>query len=204
VATLKSATRLLENTWVYRLWQAPFADRKWAPIPRENDLSQVGKVLDVGCGPGTNTRHFPNQDYLGVDINQDYVAHAREKFGKSFVAADVTRWQCNEGPFDFILLNSFLHHIDDQGCRVILKNLQDLLDDEGSIHILDLVLPDKTSLARSLARADRGGFARPLNRWLDLFSEYFEPTHIEPYSLSLFGIDLWKMVYFRGRLSDNE
>jgi len=200
VEALRSPTQLLENTWVYRLWQAPFAETKWAPISRLNDLSHTGRVLDVGCGPGTNTRYFLDQDYLGVDINEDYIAYARKRFGKSFVTADVTRWQSDKGPFDFVLLNSFLHHIDDQGCRTILKKLQGLLDEAGSIHILDLVLPDETSVARSLARADRGGHARPLNQWLDLFSEYFEPTHIEPYSISLFGIDLWKMVYFRGRL----
>lgn len=197
---MRPPNRLLENTWVYRLWQAPFAEIKWAPISRHNDLSKIGRVLDVGCGPGTNTCHFLDHDYLGVDINEDYVAFAKNKYGKRFVAADVTDWQSDEGPFDFVLLNSFLHHIDDQGCRTILENLQGLLDEAGSIHILDLVLPDRASVARALARADRGGHARSLNQWLDLFTEYFEPTHLEPYSIALFGIDLWKMVYFRGQL----
>lgn len=201
---LKPAARLLENTWVYRLWQAPFAETKWEPILRHNDLSQAGRVLDVGCGPGTNTRFFVDQDYLGVDINEDYIAHARKRYGKSFVAADVTRWQCHQGPFDFILLNSFLHHIDDQSCRTILGSLRELLTEDGSIHILDLVLPDQQSVARSLARADRGGHPRPLSQWRELFSESFEPTLFEPYSISALGIDLWKMVYFRGRLSAHE
>lgn len=196
---LNSIARLLEKTWVYRLWQAPFADTKWAPIVQHNDLGQVKSVLDVGCGPGTNTRHFLDKDYLGIDINEKYIAYAKERYGKDFVAVDVTRWQDSERKFDFILLNSFLHHIDDAGCRAILDHLQDLLSETGAIHILDLVLPEQASVARGLARADRGGFARSIDQWRDMFSDYFEPTLFEPYSMSLLGVDLWKMVYFRGR-----
>jgi trans-aconitate methyltransferase len=202
VATLNPVTRLLENTRVYRLWQAPFAEKKWAPIVRHNDLARVQRVLDVGCGPGTNTRYFLDKEYLGIDINPRYTADAGARFGKEFVTADVTTWQSAGKTYDFILLNSFLHHIDDQGCRRILANLQTHLEPSGFIHILDLVLPERVSAARVLARADRGGFARPLAPWHELFSEFFEPTLFEPYSLSVAGIDLWKMVYFRGRLRD--
>lgn len=197
---MRSTEKLLEKTWVYRLWQAPFADAKWAPVARHNDLSRVQRVLDVGCGPGTNTRYFLDKDYLGIDINEDYIAYARGKYGKDFVAADVTRWQSPEGRFDFILLNSFLHHIDESRCRDILQALQRLLGEAGTIHILDLVLPEKASVARWLARADRGGYARPLDLWLALMSDYFEPTLFEPYSMDILGVDLWKMVYFRGSL----
>ena len=156
------------------------------------------RVLDVGCGPGTNTRHFLDKDYLGIDINEDYIAYARGKYGKDFVAADVTRWQSPEGRFDFILLNSFLHHIDESGCRDILQALQRLLGEAGTIHVLDLVLPEKASVARWLARADRGEYARPLDRWLALMSDSFEPPLFEPYSMDVLGVDLWKMVYFKG------
>ena len=196
--------RLLENTRVYQLWQAPFAESKWAPIQKNNDLNKVRRVLDVSCGPGTNTRHFLHHDYVGIDINEDYISFARDKYGKRFIAADVTRWESNEEPFDFIILNSFLHHIDDQGCRTILNHLRGLLDASGSIHILDLVLPEEASAARWLARADRGGFARPLQQWQDLFSKDFTETLFQPYSLGLLGVDLWKMVYFRGTAKDTD
>ena len=80
----------MENVSAYRIWQAPFAEKKLAPILRHNDLGAVRRVLDVGCGPGTNTRHFATSDYLGVDLNEKYVEYARAKFGRTFVAADVT------------------------------------------------------------------------------------------------------------------
>ena len=39
---------------VYRAWQAPFVRQKLRPIVSRHDLSTVGRVIDIGCGPGTN------------------------------------------------------------------------------------------------------------------------------------------------------
>ena len=61
---------------------------------------------------------------------------------------------------------------------------------------LDLVLPDRRSLAWMMARLDRGGYARPVERWRALFGAAFEPILFEPY---FFGGRLWSMVYFQGR-----
>src|SRR5690348_8507904 len=103
---------LLEQPLVYRLWMAPFAEAKLAPLAAHNDLARVRRVLDVGCGPGTNAAHFRDADYLGVDINERYVADARRRHGRTFLAADITAYQVTGDPFDCILVNSFLHHVD--------------------------------------------------------------------------------------------
>ncbi len=153
---------LFEIPWVYRAWQAPFRERKLAPIRRHNDLTSVRRVLDVGCGPGTNAPHFRGMDYLGLDINPAYVERARTRYGMRFEVADVTRHEVRGEPFDFILVNSLFHHIDDEGCDRILGHLATLLTDDGRIHVLDLVLPPDASPARLLARMDRGDHPRPL------------------------------------------
>jgi SAM-dependent methyltransferase len=197
---MKRATSIMENVSAYRIWQAPFADAKLAPVVRHNDLSKVRRVLDVGCGPGTNTRHFAASDYLGVDLNEKYVAYARERFGRKFVAADVTSTSIGDGGrFDFILCNSFFHHVDTPGVRRILEHLASLLTEDGHVHVLDLVLPDRPSVSRLLAKLDRGDWPRPLEEWRALFTESFEPVLFEPYPLKGFGVTLWNMVYFKGR-----
>jgi SAM-dependent methyltransferase len=197
---MKSFTRVMENTAAYRIWQAPFADKKLAPVLRHNDLSKVRRVLDVGCGPGTNTRYFSGSDYLGVDMNEKYVAYARERFGRKFVAADVTSTAIGDGgKFDFVLCNSFFHHVDTPGVQRILDHLATLVSDDGHVHVLDLVLPDRRSIARLLARLDRGDWPRPLPEWKELFTRAFEPVLFEPYPLTGFGVTLWNMVYFKGR-----
>jgi SAM-dependent methyltransferase len=196
--SLKDA--LLERSLVYRAWQAPFAERKLAPLKRHNDLSRVRRVLDVGCGPGTNAPHFAHADYLGIDLNERYVEDARRRHGREFVAADVTEYRVDPSRrFDFVLVNSLFHHIDDAGTRRVLGHLAELLTGDGHVHVLDLVLPDRPSPARLLAKWDRGEHPRPLAGWRRLFEEHFETVVFEPYPLGALGVELWSMVYFKGR-----
>jgi SAM-dependent methyltransferase len=185
----------------YRLWQAPFAEQKLDAVRRYGGgFSSARRVLDVGCGPGTNTRHFRNADYVGLEIDPSYVEFARRRYGRTFVQADVRHYTAPEGvAFDFILANSFFHHVDDESARRILAHLSTLLTADGHVHVLDLVLPQRPSPARFLARRDRGLYPRALEDWRRLFTESFEPVLFEPYPLTLFGITLWEMVYFKGR-----
>jgi SAM-dependent methyltransferase len=190
----------MNRVTTYRLWQAPFAEKKLEPLRRHNDFSTIRRVLDVGCGPGTNTRHFAHADYLGLDINPRYIIYARRLYRREFVVTDVSKYESPaDAKFDFILVNSFFHHIDLDGTRRILSHLGTLLTEDGHINILDLVLPDRPGLPRSLARWDRGEYPRGLEEWRQIFSEAFEPVVFEHYPLGLFGVTLWSMVYFKGK-----
>lgn len=191
---------IMSQPIVYRLWMAPFAEGKFAPILAHNDLSSVRRVLDVGCGPGTNTGYFAHSDYLGIDLNPDYIESAKRRHSRRFLAADAGEFVANPGErFDFILVNSFLHHLDTPTTRRILSNLSRLLTPDGHIHILELVLPRSRSVARFLAGADRGKFARPIEEWAGILESIFGKTILEPYSLKMYGVILWHMVYFKGK-----
>lgn len=191
----------MENTLIYRLWQAPFAERKLAPMLQGTDLSRLRRVLDVGCGPGTNARHFGASEYLGVDINPEYIRSAERRFGPKFRVADVTTMRIEPGlGYDCILVNSLLHHLPDDEVDRLLGHLATLLADDGAVHILDLVLPARRSLARFLARHDRGEFPRPLDAWEAIFSRHFRSVIFQPYPLGALGVRLWAMVYFQGRM----
>ncbi|MDB4882314.1 MAG: Methyltransferase type 12 [Gemmatimonadetes bacterium] len=197
---MKLHARLMENTLAYRLWQAPFAERKLAPLFAHNDVPGARRVLDVGCGPGTNTHHFSGADYLGIDFNPDYIESARQRTGREFIVADVTKYEvADDQRFDLILANSLFHHIDSESTRRILAHLATLLAPDGHVHIFDLVLPERPSVAKLLARADRGDFPRPIEEWRTLFGESFETEVFEPYHLGAGGVSMWNMVYFKGR-----
>ncbi len=197
---MKLAARIMDNTQAYRLWQAPFAEQKFAPVLAHNDLSRVRRVLDVACGPGSNTHHFAGSDYLGLDFNSRYINFARRRHRRNFQVADVTQYQVARGEgFDFILLNSFLHHIDTPAARSVLKHLSSLLTDDGHVHILDFVLPESASVARFLTLMDRGRFPRPSEEWLELVTEVFDKAVFEPYRLTALRVTMWNMVYFKGR-----
>jgi SAM-dependent methyltransferase len=191
---------LLERSLVYSLWQAPFAAEKLAPVLEHNDLRSVCRVLDVGCGPGTNTGYFSKQDYLGIDINPSYIETARKKHDRAFVAADLTSY-ANEsaGKFDFILLNSFLHHLNDDDSHRVLSRLPVWLQPGGHVHFVELAMPGNRSVARLLATWDRGKYVRAMESWRNLFQQHVDIILFEPYRIKLAGVTLWNMVYCKGR-----
>jgi SAM-dependent methyltransferase len=197
VAIVGFIERILEHPGVYTTWQAPFVSQKFAPVERRLKEVQVRRVLDVGCGPGTNARHFTGADYVGLDINEDYLRIARSKYRGRFIQADLQTSDLTAfGSFDVILINSFLHHLPDHAVTRILAQLEPLLEADGRIHVLELVLPERRSLARLMARLDRGKYARSATAWTTLFATHFDATLIEPYH---FAGGLWSMLYFQGR-----
>ncbi len=192
--------RLLEVSFVYRLWQLPFERRKFAPLVARLAAARPSSVLDVGCGPGTNAAWFADVPYVGVDLNPKYIVTAIKRFGPRFVAGDATERLPDSGaPYDFVLVNSLLHHLDDAGVAAVLTGAVELLAPGGAVHILDLELPSKPSAARFLARHDRGDFPRPRARWRELLSSRLEIDELTPYPLGLGGLALWRMFYCRGR-----
>jgi SAM-dependent methyltransferase len=197
--TMSLTETLLEQSTVYRWWQAPFAAQKFAPVLAHTNMRRIHSVLDVGCGPGTNSGQFAHTKYLGIDINADYIESARQSYGRDFIIADARTYRvAPESRFDFILVNSFLHHIATADVMELLTHLRTLLTDDGCIHILEPVLPVGWPVARLVARADRGKFVRPLQEWKSIFSAIFCPIVVEPYPLRGAGITLWNMLYFKG------
>jgi SAM-dependent methyltransferase len=187
---------LMNQTWAYRAWQAPFAGSKLRPLFEHNDMRRARRVLDIGCGPGTNAPLFRDVDYTGLDINPGYIANAKRRHGRDFRVADVTRLPAGTvEPADMLLLNSLLHHIDDDGVHRVLGSLAPLMRPGGAVHILDLVLPEHASIARVMAQLDRGRYPRATARWREIFGEHFTEQLFVPYT---FAGGLWSMVYFRG------
>jgi SAM-dependent methyltransferase len=199
VAPVSLKERVLENPLVFRLVQAPFTRKKLLPVLAHNDLRTIRRVLDVGCGPGTNTALFAGVDYTGMDINPAYIRQAQRRFRRNFVVADVTRYRVSSAErYDFIFVNSLLHHLPDDAVRNLLQHLSSLLTSDGHIHILELVLPEQPLLARKMAQWDRGKYARPLAQWELLFQSAFQSAVFEPYPVRVAGLEALSMVYFKG------
>jgi SAM-dependent methyltransferase len=198
---VRLANRVFEHTLAYRLLQAPWAEAKLAPLYRHGDVRAFRRVLDIGCGPGTNTAHFAHCDYLGLDLNPRYIESARRRHGRDFVVADATRWQPEPGErADCVLVNSLLHHLDDASAAAFLEGLRPAIADGGRVHLFDLVLPERRGVARALARLDRGAWARSVPRWRELFSAEYDIVANEEYPLRVGPLVLWNMIYLKGRV----
>jgi SAM-dependent methyltransferase len=197
---LRRATdRLLELPLVYRTWQAPFASAKLKPFLAHVDLGRTRRVLDIGCGPGTNAPVFAGCEYVGIDINPEYIRTASSRYPGRWVVGDVTDETIfPDEQFDCVFANSLMHHLDDDAVRGLLRRMAQLTAPGGKVHVLDLVLPPHASAGRVLARLDRGRFARPIAQWRRLFTEFLHEEHFQPYAFGLPFVPLWDMVYFVG------
>ena len=191
---------LLEQPYFFKLSHLPFSTQKFARILQHNDLSKVRSVLDVGCGPGTNAPRFAHANYLGIDINDRYIRLARNRYQRDFLVADVTTSQSIPvGSYDFILLNSFLHHVDTPSTLRILSSLNNFLTPDGHVHSIELVLAENPGIPRWLAEHDRGKFPRTLSTWRDLFEDKLQTVIFEPFPIRHLGVTIMDLVYFKGR-----
>ncbi|MBK8870127.1 MAG: class I SAM-dependent methyltransferase [Elusimicrobia bacterium] len=197
---LSRLVSLARFPFIYRAWQAPLQMQKVKPLLADSTFHEARRILDVGCGPGTNTRLFKGRSYLGVDNSEQMIADARRRFGNCFVVGDVTQGAfIKQGPFDLILMNSLLHHLNDAELSAVLGHVRVSLAPQGVVHICDLVLPKK-GLTRFFANIDRGRYARSLSEWEFLFCRTFSKVKFETYYLKLAGIfPIYQMVYFKGK-----
>lgn len=190
--------RVLDLAPVYRLWQMPFAGQKFAPVARTLGSKRPTSVLDIGCGPGTNAARFLDTGYVGVDLNPTYVHAATARFGERFHVGDASEDLPTDGaPYDLVLINSLLHHLDDGQVESVLTKAASLLDHDGEIHILDHELPAERSAARFLTTHDRGKFMRPREDWHVLLGRVVDVRSYEPFPLTLLGWPLWRMFHCR-------
>ncbi len=82
------------------------------------------------------------------------------------------------GTFDTILVNSFLHHVQDEDVRADSEQLDDACSRlSGRVHILELVLPPHCRSARLMARLDRGRYARPIETLARAVRRGLRPGH---------------------------
>jgi SAM-dependent methyltransferase len=191
---------ILDLPAVYALWQAPFVAQKIAPFLAAGPAARAGRVLELGCGPGTNARLFDPEGYVGIDLSPSYVEAARRRHRGRFMCGDAAAFDLpGEPPFDRVFINSLLHHLRDEQVESLLARAAGALAADGEIHVLDLTLPARPSVARFLARADRGGFTRPLETWAAMLGRHFDTVAFEPYAVRCVGVSCWENFYFRGR-----
>lgn len=190
---------ILESPIGYALWSTPFNKPKIVAIKRvlEKNQKLSGSVLDVGCGPGSNAPVFDEgYDYLGVDFNPKYIESASRIFPKmTFLVGDATKLELNGKKFDIILINSLMHHLDNQGCHKLMTDLKPLLKDSGIITIQEPLIPQKNQRFMTLMmNLDRGDYFRHLADWQNIFnSADYKIVDETFYTMKLLGITGWSM-----------
>jgi 2-polyprenyl-3-methyl-5-hydroxy-6-metoxy-1,4-benzoquinol methylase len=146
--------------------------------------AQAGqRLLDVGCGYGDLSHHLSGVDYVGIDLNEDYIAYARRnrREGTRFEVASVTNLRKEDfGTFDCAVAVGVLHHLDDSDATSLLRALPNVLRPGGRFVAAEPVWhPEQRTTARVLAALDRGRFVRSQGGYEQLVSSWFGSTTSE-------------------------
>lgn len=165
----------------------------------------VRTVLDLGCGTGNSVELFSQSRYTGIDINRAYIVAARRRFpGREFIAADAAAAAWG-GPYELILINSFLHHLPDREAALILEKTAAGLVPSGRAIIQEPLIPSRSEYYhRLLMRLDRGDHFRNRAGWLSLIrGAGLVPRTEGHYSLRILGFRGYHMISISARPEGN-
>ncbi len=102
----------------YELVEAHRYTKEWhIPIAADFESARGLKVLEIGCGLGTDGAQFAQAgaDYTGVDLTEAAVELARRRFEMfgipgEFQTADAEQLQFADNTFDLVYSHGVLHH----------------------------------------------------------------------------------------------
>jgi SAM-dependent methyltransferase len=142
------------------------------------------RILDIGCGTAEILNYLDGVDYVGFDINSNYIQNARAKFvnGK-FYCKSIDIADINDLPsFDVVICLGFLHHIDEDIGKNIIDIAYKALKPEGRLLAIDpCFIPSQNIIAELLIKGDRGQNVRDKYGYEKLARNSFEEckTNIE-------------------------
>ncbi len=138
------------------------------------------RVLDCGCGPGDLLEYLPDVAYVGIDIDAEYVAEARSRYGDRAafrLGALGPETISEQSHYDLVLAWGVLHHLDDDQVREFMGLARRALKPTGRLVTLDpCYTDDQSRMARYLLDKDRGCCVRRSEDWRPLVTPTFPST----------------------------
>ena len=136
------------------------------------------KVIDIGCGSALALQSLPGVQYLGLDINSDYIAFARRTHGArgTFVVGDVRSLRADSRfrDADIVMALGVLHHLDDREAGDCIQFAHDALKPNGRFVCHEACwIPNQGSVSKYIMGSDRGRNIRTEQQYRDLAGKVF-------------------------------
>jgi SAM-dependent methyltransferase len=121
-------------------------------------------ILDLGCGPGRDLRHFRalGHEAVGLDGSKEFVAMARSSSGCEVLHQDFLTMTLPESRFDGVFANASLFHVPSQELPRVLLELSASLKPRGVLFCSNPRGNNEEGL-----RGDRFGCYLDLDIWRD-------------------------------------
>jgi len=175
---LQSIRTVLAIPAAYNLWWKMVGGPAWAKelVGQYIQPRAGGRILEIGCGPGTIAGYLPDSDYVGFDASSKYIEMARKRFPQAqFVCERVSRFSLmRQQSFDTVLALGIVHHLDDQEATQLFQIAYDALKSGGKLITFDGVWTNnQSSAARWLLARDRGEYIRTEEQYVEIASQVF-------------------------------
>ena len=145
-------------------------------------------VLEIGCSSGYDTLNYAQhcKKIYACDLSDEAIqkAKSREISNAIFVCCDAHKLPYDNNTFDYVIVNSLLHHLD---LNVIFKEIKRVLINDGYLIFKEpLGTNPIINIYRLLTPESRTPDERPFNfNDLKLFSKYFQIESINFYGFSI-------------------
>jgi ubiquinone/menaquinone biosynthesis C-methylase UbiE len=127
-------------------------------FPEEPDLENVGRILDIACGPGgwacEVAFRYPDIEVVGVDINQNVIKYAQamakvqQLKNVSFEVMDVKQpLKFPDEAFDMVNARSLAAFMDKASWPALLCECQRILCPGGTLRLTEFDMAGSSSLA---------------------------------------------------------
>lgn len=140
------------------------------------------KVIDIGCGSAQALQSLPDVEYLGLDIDPDYIAFARRTYGdKGTFAIGDTRSLRGDSRFkdaDIVMAVGVLHHLGDEEAADCMRFAHDALKKGGRLICHDACwIPNQGAFSKCIMSYDRGRNIRTEQQYCQLAAKIFRNVH---------------------------
>ena len=161
------------------------------------DFSNM-RVLDFGCGIGTNSSIFNPNYYFGIDPDCKRVEYAKRLYPTyQFDVIDGKELPLNNHSLDYIVIVAVLHHISSEDISNYLQQFKQALKPYGRILVIEPCLSKSSRLSNLLMNFfDNGPYIRDEKGYLELF----EINHYKTVILKQFKRFFYNEVFFSATL----
>jgi SAM-dependent methyltransferase len=160
-------------------------------------------ILDLGCGPGRDLRHFRvlGHEAVGLDGSKEFVAMARSFSGCEVVHQDFLAMALPESRFDGVFANASLFHLPSQELPRVLLELSATLKPQGVLFCSNPRGNNEEGL-----RGDRYGCYLDFDTWRDYATaagflevrHYYRPSGLPRHSQPWLATVWRKPPHMRG------
>ncbi len=164
------------------------------------DLSNK-KILDFGCGTGSQAVFFEPKLYYGVDIDEKRIQAARKNFPKHlFFLQNENKIKFEDNFFDVILAIAVLHHISDKKLSFYIDEFCRILKKDGVIISVEPCIFPKSNLRNKLMKFfDQGKFIRTEKEYKSFFDKRFLFSTHKKFETKKNFFNFYNIIFFSAK-----